>query len=70
MYNFAMKKSLLTTNPYLKDTVQRERFLTRNIESSSAVERIFVKRDAASGRFIATKTISSSTQAVKKKTSR
>jgi hypothetical protein len=47
-----MKKSLLTTNPYLKDEAVRERFLTRNIESSSAVEGIQVKRDS-SGRFIA-----------------
>jgi hypothetical protein len=48
-----MKKSLLTTNPHLKDEAVRERFLTRNIEGSSAVEGIQVKRDSASGRFIA-----------------
>ena len=47
-----MKKSLLTTNPYLRDAKVRERTMARNIESSSAVEGIWVKRDAASGRFI------------------
>ena len=51
-----MKKSLLATNPYLRDAAVRERTLTRNIESSSAVEGIFVKRDSSSGCFVATKT--------------
>ena len=49
-----MKKSLLETNPYLKDAKKRHQALARNIETSSAVEGIFVKRDAASGKFVAT----------------
>ncbi len=62
-----MKKSLLETNPYLKDTDSRERALARNIESSSAIEGIRVKRDAASGRFIGNKSDKASTIVVKKK---
>jgi hypothetical protein len=65
-----MKKSLLTTNPFLKDAAKRERTLTRNVESSSAIEGIWVKRDAASGRFVATKPSSAPAKTVKKKTSR
>lgn len=53
-----MKKSLLNTNPYLKDAAIRERSLVRNVESSSAIEGILVKRDASSGRFISSKTSS------------
>lgn len=52
-YTFRMKKPLLKTNPHLKDAAKRERALARNIESSSAVEGIRVKRDAASGQFVA-----------------
>lgn len=63
-----MKKTLLATNPYLKDASSRERALARNIESSSAVEGIWVKRDAATGRFIDTKSVSAATRIVKKKT--
>ena len=47
-----MKKSLLETNPYLKDASKRTKALARNVESSSAIEGIHVKRDAASGRFV------------------
>lgn len=47
-----MKKTLLKTNRNLKNIEQREQALTRNVESSSAVEGIQVKRDAASGRFV------------------
>lgn len=47
-----MKKSLLETNPHLQDASKREKALARNIETSSAVEGIWVKRDAVSGRFI------------------
>jgi hypothetical protein len=50
-----MKKSLLETNPYLKDSRKRHQALARNIETSSAIEGIYVKRDAKSGRFIALK---------------
>ncbi|MBI1920263.1 MAG: hypothetical protein HYS23_04180 [Geobacter sp.] len=48
-----MKKSLLETNPYLKDASARTKALARNIETSSAIEGIRVKRDAESGRFVA-----------------
>jgi hypothetical protein len=47
-----MKKSLLETNPHLKDPAKRAIAQTRNIETSSAVEGIWVKRDAKSGQFI------------------
>ncbi len=62
-----MKKSLLSTNPYLKDATSRERALTRNIESSSAIEGIQVKRDATSGRFVANKSDRNSTTIIEKK---
>lgn len=47
-----MKKSLLKTNPHLHDASKREKALARNVETSSAVEGIRVKRDAVSGRFV------------------
>lgn len=62
-----MKKTLLNTNPYLKDAATRERALARNIESSSAIEGIWVKRDATTGRFMATKPGKVPAQVVKKK---
>jgi hypothetical protein len=62
-----MKKSLLSTNPYLKDTGTRERAMARNIESSSAIEGIRVTRDAASGRFISKESAKASTSVVRKK---
>ena len=49
-----MKKSLINTNPYLKDPAKREEAMARNIETSSAIEGIWVKRDAKSGRFVRT----------------
>ena len=67
LYTSGMKKSLLTTNPHLKDTDSRERALARNIESSSAVEGIWVKRDATSGRFVSNQSDKASTRVVKKK---
>jgi hypothetical protein len=61
-----MKKSLLETNPYLKNAADRTKALARNIETSSAIEGIFVKRDAKSGRFIAQKkSVSSPAKATK-----
>jgi hypothetical protein len=63
-----MKKSLLSTNPYFKDATSRERGLALNIESSSAVEGISVKRDAATGRFVATETNATPICPVKKTT--
>lgn len=49
-----MRKSLLETNPYLKDAGKLERALSITVESSSAVEGILVKRDTKTGRFIRT----------------
>ena len=53
-YTSSMKKSLLETNPYLKDSAEREKALTRNVVSSSAIESIWVIRDATTGRFVST----------------
>jgi hypothetical protein len=52
-----MKKSLLETNPYLKDPKKREEAMARNIETSSAIEDIWVKRDAKTGQFMHTNNI-------------
>jgi len=43
-----MKKSLLETNPYLKDPDQRKRLLRRSLVSSFAIEGIYLKEEAAS----------------------
>jgi len=51
-YSTSMKNSLLNTNPYLKDAATRNKAMTRNVVSSSAIEGINVKRDTSSGRFI------------------
>lgn len=45
-----MNKSLITTNRYLKNDELREKALSRNIETSSAVEGIWVKRNATTRR--------------------
>lgn len=50
-----MKKTLLETNTYLKDAKKRHQALTGTVRSSSAVEGIFVKRDARTGRFVSSK---------------
>lgn len=42
-----MKKSLLETNPYLKDPAQRKRLLRRSLVSSFAVEGIVLKEEPA-----------------------
>lgn len=42
-----MKKSLLETNPFLKDPDQRKRLLRRSLVSSFAVEGIQLKENAA-----------------------
>lgn len=42
-----MKKSLLETNPYLKDPEQRKRLLRRSLVSSFAVEGIEIKEETA-----------------------
>lgn len=62
-----MKKSLLTTNQHLQNRSIREKSMTRNIESSSAIEGISVKRDAVTGQFVSKD--SSSTNCVHESTS-
>jgi hypothetical protein len=42
-----MKKSLLETNPYLKDPAQRKRLLRRSLVSSFAIEGIYLKTEPA-----------------------
>jgi hypothetical protein len=42
-----MKKSLLETNPYLKDPAQRKRLLRRSLVSSFAIEGIVLKEEPA-----------------------
>jgi hypothetical protein len=61
-----MKNSLSATNPYLKNPAMRERALTRNIESSSEIEGIKVKRNAATGRFVAKQSSTKATATIKK----
>jgi hypothetical protein len=61
-----MKKTLLATNPHLKDSTIRERSMTRNVESSSAVEGVWVKRDTVSGRFASIESDSSPAKPIKK----
>jgi hypothetical protein len=70
MNNSLMNNSLKHTNPHLQDPVVRERSLARNVESSSAIEGISVKRDAMTGRFIFTKTGSSTTASIRKTSSK
>jgi hypothetical protein len=48
-----MKKSLLETNPYLKDPAQLDKTLAQNVVTSSGIESICVTRDAKSGQFVA-----------------
>ena len=42
-----MKKSLLETNPYLKDPGLRKKLLRRSLVSSFAIEGIFLKEEPA-----------------------
>jgi hypothetical protein len=42
-----MKKSLLETNTYLKDPVQRKLLLRRSLISSFAIEGIYLKEEHA-----------------------
>jgi len=51
-----MSKTLVKSNRHLRDTTARRRNMARNIESSSAVENIQVKRDVSTGRFVERKT--------------
>ncbi|HXE95842.1 MAG TPA: hypothetical protein VN642_05525 [Dongiaceae bacterium] len=42
-----MKKSLLETNPYLKDPAERKRLMRRSLVSSFAIEGIVLKEEPA-----------------------
>ena len=42
-----MKKSLLETNPYLKDPAKRKKLLRRSLVSSFAIEEIYLKEETA-----------------------
>jgi len=42
-----MKKSLLETNPYLKDPAKRALLMRRSLVSSFAIEGIYLKEDTA-----------------------
>lgn len=44
-YTAPMKKSLLETNPYLKDPAERKRLLRRSLVSSFAIEGIYLKEE-------------------------
>lgn len=48
-----MKKSLLETNPYLKNPAERDKALARSVVTSSAIEGIRVTRNAKTGQFVA-----------------
>ena len=50
-----MKKTLIDTNPYLKDAKARDEAMARNVGTSSAIESISVTRDASTGKFISSK---------------
>lgn len=51
-----MSKTLVKSNRYLRNTSTRQRNMARNIESSSAIEGVWVQRDTATGRFVERKT--------------
>ena len=42
-----MKKTLLETNPYLKDAAERKELLRRSLVSSFAIEGIHLKKEHA-----------------------
>lgn len=54
-----MGKTLAKSNIHLRNSTTRQNSLARNIESSSAIESVWVKRDAATGRFVGRKNLSS-----------
>lgn len=58
LYSYTMKKSLVETNPHLRDPMKRREMLERSILSSSAIEGIritaeelrrFQEKDAREG---------------------
>ncbi|WP_155005888.1 hypothetical protein [Pelobacter seleniigenes] len=59
-----MGKTLAKSNIHLSNSTTRQRNMARNIESSSAIEGIRVKRDAATGRFVDRKNPSSKTTCI------
>ncbi len=65
-----MKKSLLETNPYLKNPQKREEAMARNIETSSAIEGIMVKRNVQTGCFVHTDKVTFHSKATKTSRSR
>ena len=54
-----MGKTLAKSNIHLQNSTTRKRSMARNIESSSAIEGVWVKRDAVTGRFVDRKSLSS-----------
>lgn len=56
-----MSKALIHSNIHLRDTKKREKFLDRNVKSSSEVEGIMVARDTITGRFVQKKPSSEAT---------
>jgi len=54
-----MGKTLANSNIHLRNSTTRQRSMARNIESSSAIEGVWVKRDAVTGRFVDRKSLSS-----------
>ena len=54
-----MGKTLAKSNLHLRNSTTRQRGMARNIESSSAIEGVWVKRDAATGCFVDGKSLSS-----------
>ena len=51
-YGMYMKKPLLETNRYLQDRLLRDKSLSKNIVSSSAIEGIHVSKDSLTGHFV------------------
>jgi len=60
-----MGKTLAQSNIYLRNADQRLRSMTRNIESSSAIEGIKLIRDANTGRFVSSEKNNSNPKATK-----
>lgn len=53
-YIISMKKSLIETNPYLKDPAERKRLMRRSLVSSFAIEGIYLKEEPAGSAIINT----------------
>ena len=62
-----MGKKLAESNIHLRDTVKRQRTMARNIETSSAIEGIYLVRDAVTGRFKEAESAPPSTRTLRKK---